>query len=97
MMGTISTIGPEAGDAAAVVLDLTGLKCPLPALRTRKALRDLAPGSSLIVTASDPLAGLDIPNVVREEGATIQAQTRHAAGERTGSAATWRFAIRKAG
>ena len=57
-------------------LDLTGLKCPLPALRTRKALRGLAPGARLAVTCTDPLAGLDIPNLVREEGDWLEAQTR---------------------
>ena len=28
----------------AIRLDLTGLKCPLPALRTAKALKRLSPG-----------------------------------------------------
>lgn len=65
---------PDPIQAAPVPLDLTGLKCPLPALRTRKALRAIAPGGRLAVTATDPLAGIDIPNVVREEGAVIEAQ-----------------------
>ena len=60
----------------AVELDLSGLKCPLPALRTRKALRALPPGARLAVTATDPLAGIDIPNVVREEGAALEALER---------------------
>ena len=30
-------------------LDLTGLKCPLPALKTRKALKALVPGDLLEV------------------------------------------------
>jgi len=49
-------------------LDLSGLKCPLPALRTRKALRRLRPGERLRVTCTDPLAGIDIPHLVHEEG-----------------------------
>ncbi len=48
------------------VLDLRGLKCPLPALRTRKALRAAAPGLRLTVECTDPLARIDIPNLVRE-------------------------------
>ena len=32
---------------ATTKLDLTGLKCPLPALKTRKALKSLAPGDIL--------------------------------------------------
>lgn len=67
---------PDLPQAAPVTLDLTGLKCPLPALRTRKALRAIVPGTRLAVTATDPLAGIDIPNVVREEGARIEAQLR---------------------
>lgn len=67
---------PESSQDGAVELDLSGLKCPLPALRTRKALRALAPGARLAVTTTDPLAGIDIPNVVREEGAALEAQER---------------------
>ncbi len=58
-----------------VDLDLTGLKCPLPALRTRKALRALDRNAALCVTATDRLAAIDIPNVVREECARIESQS----------------------
>lgn len=50
------------------ILDLRGLKCPLPVLRTRKALRRLPPGSALVVLSTDPLAGLDIPHMAAEDG-----------------------------
>lgn len=53
------------------VLDLVGLKCPLPALRTGKALDRLAPGAVLTVITSDPLAGIDIPHLVGQRGDTI--------------------------
>lgn len=49
-------------------LNLRGLKCPLPALRTRKALGKLAPGDVLIVECTDPLSEIDIPNLIRETG-----------------------------
>jgi tRNA 2-thiouridine synthesizing protein A len=49
-------------------LDLTGLKCPLPALKTRKALTGLASGDRLNVTSTDPLSAIDIPNLLRETG-----------------------------
>ncbi len=49
-------------------LDLTGLKCPLPVLRTRKALRALSPGAVLEVVCTDPMSAIDIPNMVRESG-----------------------------
>jgi tRNA 2-thiouridine synthesizing protein A len=50
------------------VLDLGGLKCPLPALKTRKALTRLQPGDELVVECTDPLSSIDIPNLLRETG-----------------------------
>jgi tRNA 2-thiouridine synthesizing protein A len=49
-------------------LNLRGLKCPLPALRTRKALGGLQPGDILIVECTDPLAAVDIPNLLNQTG-----------------------------
>lgn len=60
---------------AATPLDLSGLKCPLPALKTRKALQRLAGGERLTVICTDPLAAIDIPNLVRETGDVIEEQT----------------------
>ena len=56
-------------------LDLLGLKCPLPALKTRKALKSCTTGDALIVLCNDPMAGIDIPNLLRETGDTL-AETR---------------------
>ena len=53
---------------AEINLNLRGLKCPLPALKTRKALTRLAAGDELVVECTDPLAGIDIPNLLRETG-----------------------------
>jgi tRNA 2-thiouridine synthesizing protein A len=63
-------------DPAETRLDLRGLKCPLPALKTRAALARLPSGALLIVACTDPLAGIDIPHLVRETGDAIEAQTR---------------------
>jgi tRNA 2-thiouridine synthesizing protein A len=60
----------------AVRLDLPGLKCPLPALRTAKALKDLSPGAVLEVHCTDPLSVIDIPNLVRETGDMITIMER---------------------
>lgn len=57
-------------------LDLKGLKCPLPALKTRKALKSLTSGTRLIVACTDPMAAIDIPNLVRETGDALAAQER---------------------
>lgn len=54
-------------------LDLRGLRCPLPALKTRKALTRLAAGDRLVIECTDPLASIDIPNLVRETGDVLEA------------------------
>lgn len=53
-------------------LDLTGLKCPLPVLKTRKALRSLTAGDRLEVHCTDPLSVIDIPNLIRETGDRVE-------------------------
>jgi tRNA 2-thiouridine synthesizing protein A len=64
---------------ATTKLDLTGLKCPLPALKTRKALKALNPGDRLEVHCTDPLSVIDIPNLIQETGDRIEIRER---GER---------------
>jgi tRNA 2-thiouridine synthesizing protein A len=57
-------------------LNLRGLKCPLPALRTRKALTGLASGDLLIVECTDPLTTIDIPNLLNQTGDVLEATAR---------------------
>jgi tRNA 2-thiouridine synthesizing protein A len=57
-------------------LDLTGLKCPLPALKTRKALKALSAGDVLEVRCTDPLSVIDIPNLIRETGDKVELTER---------------------
>jgi tRNA 2-thiouridine synthesizing protein A len=54
-------------------LNLRGLKCPLPALRTKKALSQAQPGDTFIVECTDPLAAVDIPNLLNQTGDTLEA------------------------
>ena len=56
-------------------LNLRGLKCPLPALKTRKALAGVEPGSVLVVECTDPLAAIDIPNLLTETRDVLETQT----------------------
>ena len=53
-------------------INLRGLKCPLPALRTRKALGAMQSGDLLVVECTDPLAGIDIPNLLNQTGDTLE-------------------------
>ncbi|MBX9821977.1 sulfurtransferase TusA family protein [Afipia birgiae] len=57
-------------------LDLTGLKCPLPVLKTRKALKALLAGDRLEVHCTDPLSVIDIPNLIRETGDRVEITER---------------------
>lgn len=72
-----------------VRLDLKGLKCPLPALRTRKALAEISPGTLLLVQCTDPMSVIDIPHLARETGNLFEGQVAEA-GVLT-------FRLRKAG
>jgi tRNA 2-thiouridine synthesizing protein A len=54
--------------------DLRGLKCPLPVLRTRKALAALQAGDVLVVACTDPLAAIDIPVMVAQTGDVLEAK-----------------------
>ena len=59
-----------AKDAA---VNMRGLKCPLPTLKTRKLLSRMAAGELLVIECTDPLTTIDIPNLIRETGDTIEA------------------------
>lgn len=74
--------------AADLVLDLKGLKCPLPVLHTRKALGGQAPGGRLKVICTDPMAAIDIPHLLHETGDVLEAKA--------GDGTTLIFLVRRA-
>ncbi|WP_455372817.1 sulfurtransferase TusA family protein [Limibacillus halophilus] len=51
---------PES-PTADMELDAKGLKCPLPVLKARKAMKGLSEGQTLRVLATDPSALQDFP------------------------------------
>jgi tRNA 2-thiouridine synthesizing protein A len=57
--------------AEPAAVNMRGLKCPLPALKTRKLLSKMAPGEELMIECTDPLTTIDIPNLLRETGDTL--------------------------
>jgi tRNA 2-thiouridine synthesizing protein A len=57
-------------------LDLRGLKCPLPALMARKALKAAAPGVTFVIITDDPMAPIDVPHMCRQEGYEAVSVTR---------------------
>lgn len=71
-----------------LMLDLRGLRCPLPVLRARKKLRMLGGGDEICVLSTDPLASVDIPHMAAEDGHALVRSWRE--GEATA------FLLRKA-
>lgn len=70
-------------------LDARGLNCPLPILRTKKALAALQAGEILQVTATDPGSVKDLDSFCAQTGNEMLA-SHEADGE-------FHFDIRKAG
>jgi tRNA 2-thiouridine synthesizing protein A len=68
-------------------LDCRGLSCPLPILKTKKALAGLAAGQVLKVVSTDPGS---VPDM-----AAFSQQTGHAILRRTEGAGTYTFWLRK--
>ena len=50
------------------VLDAKGLSCPLPILKSKKALQNVAPGGTLEVLATDPGSVADFAAFCRMTG-----------------------------
>lgn len=60
---------------ADATFDLTGLKCPLPALMTKRALRSVH-GKIIEIVADDPLAHIDLQHMCRQENIEVLAADR---------------------
>ena len=56
------------------IMNLRGLKCPLPALRVKKMLSTLQSGDLIVAECTDPMTAIDIPHLVRENGDTLEAR-----------------------
>jgi len=53
------------------LLDTQGLACPLPILKTKKALREMAPQQTLEVLATDPGSALDFEAFCKATGHSL--------------------------
>lgn len=69
------------------IYDLRGLNCPLPVLKTRRKLQDIASGTFLCVTTTDPMSLIDLPHFCNQEG--------HALIANDSDGKVYRFVIRK--
>ena len=65
----------EAGGGSAgqttTTLDATGLRCPLPVLKARRALKAVPPGGILEVLATDPGATKDFAHFCQTTGCEL--------------------------
>ncbi len=59
-------------------VDARGLTCPLPILRAKKALTDMASGDVLRVLATDPGSVRDFNAFARQTGNTLVAHEENA-------------------
>lgn len=69
---------PEGSDQlmeADFCLDVRGLSCPMPLLKTKLRLNEMAPGKLLQVLASDPGSARDIPAFIRLSQHRLEAQS----------------------
>ncbi len=62
-----------------MTIDVRGLKCPWPVLRTSKQLASLPAGARVVVLATDPMAAIDIPHFCNENGHILLRQSREGA------------------
>ena len=58
-------------------IDTSGLNCPLPILRAKKALAQLESGQVLAVLTTDPHAGRDFQAFCQQTGNALLAQQAH--------------------
>jgi len=57
-------------------LDVKGLNCPLPILRTKKALAEMQSGQTLRVLATDPGSVKDFQAFARQTGNELVSQEK---------------------
>jgi tRNA 2-thiouridine synthesizing protein A len=74
---------------ATQTLDTSGLNCPLPILKTKKALKGMAAGETLELLATDPGSVADIAAFCNQTGNDLMES-----GEEGG---TYRFVIKNNG
>lgn len=54
-----------------LIIDARGHLCPVPSLRLSQAMRRCRPGERLTLLATDPMARIDVPFLMRQLGATL--------------------------
>ena len=68
----------DADKAADIEMNLTGMKCPLPVLKARRQINEMAPLTVLKITADDPAAPLDFEHFCDTGGHQLLSSTEQA-------------------
>lgn len=66
------TAHPVSAPKPHIVVDTTGLFCPVPVLKTSDAIRSLDVGGVVEVISDDPAIEFDLPAWCRSQGHTIE-------------------------
>lgn len=64
------------------VIDARGHRCPTPTLKLARALREAAPGAQLELIADDPMARIDVPHFLNQQGHRLDSIEEEAAALR---------------
>jgi tRNA 2-thiouridine synthesizing protein A len=70
-------------------IDCSGLLCPMPIVKTREALRGMAPGQVLEMLSDDPASEADMKSWTQRSGNELVGLSREGA--------VYRFLVRKTG
>ena len=55
--------------------DFTGLKCPLPVLKAKRVLKNLAKGKKVVFISDDPASPIDFTHFSENEGYEISTKS----------------------
>ncbi|QXQ07045.1 sulfurtransferase TusA family protein [Sphingosinicellaceae bacterium] len=60
-----------------ISVDARGLRCPWPALRLARAVREAGPGATIELVADDPAAVAEVTALAAERGWRLEANPPH--------------------
>ena len=83
----MAAIVPDPSVAVDLLVDCRGLFCPMPIVRTREAIRDLAIGQTLEMLSDDPASDADMRSWARRTGHDLLGVSKHGP--------VYRFLVRK--
>lgn len=80
---------PPGERRSETIVDARGLRCPLPLVKAKLAMEELANGDELLVLATDPEAGIDLAAWAADRG--------HGLTERAGEGGWAEYLLRRSG